>query len=75
MVVTEQRFDLGSAHQLLQEQPHDVDIEEPVTVFGERGGMPDRIVGAQSHKPAEQQVVVELLPGLIESLVMSPIPS
>jgi hypothetical protein len=37
--------------------------------------MPDRIVGAQSHKPAEQQVVVELLPGLIESLVMSPIPS
>ena len=61
MVVTEQRFDLGSAHQLLQEQPHDVVIEEPVTVFGERGGMPDRIVGAQSDKPAEQQVVVELL--------------
>jgi hypothetical protein len=61
VLVTEQGFDLGSTHQLLQEQPHDVVIEEPVTVFGERGGMPDRISGAQSDRPAEQQVVVELL--------------
>ena len=61
MLVTEQRFDLGSSHQLLQEQPHDVVIEEPITIFGERGRMPDRIIGAQSDKPAEQQVVVELL--------------
>ena len=57
----EQRFDLGSSHQLLQEQPHDVVIEELIAVFCECGRMPDHIVGAQAHKPAEQQVVVELL--------------
>ena len=61
MVVTKKGFDLWSAHELFQEQPHDVVIEEPVTVFIEHGGMPDRIVGAQSDKPEEQQVVVELL--------------
>ena len=52
---------LGSSHQLLQEQPHDVVMEEPITVLGERSGMPDHIVGAQAHKPAEQQVLVEVL--------------
>ena len=61
MLVTEQGLDLRRSHQLLQEQPHDVVIEEPITVFGECGRVPDRIVGAQAHKPAEQQVVVELL--------------
>lgn len=73
MLVTEQRLDLGSTHQLLQEAPHDVVIEQPLTVLvapprsacglgkGECGGVPDRIIWAQAHKPAEQQVVVELL--------------
>jgi hypothetical protein len=61
VVVTEERFDLGSTHQLLQEQPHDVVIEQPIAVLGERGRVPDRIIRAEAHKPAEQQVVVELL--------------
>jgi len=73
VVVTEQRFDLRSSLQLLLEQPYDVVSEEPITVLVapprsacglgncECGRMPDRIVGAQAHEPAEQQVVVELL--------------
>ena len=36
-------------------------IEQPITGFGECGQVPDRIVGAEAHKPAEQQIVVELL--------------
>ena len=72
MLVAEQRLDLRCAHQLLQELPqgppahsaslrkHPV-IEEPLPVLGECGGVPDRIVGTQADKPAEQQVVVELL--------------
>ena len=59
--VAEQRLDLWGSHQLLQKAPHDVVIEQPLAVLGECGGVPDRIIRAQSHKPAEQQVVVELL--------------
>ena len=61
VLVAEQRLDLRGAHQLLQEAAHDLVIEEPLPVFGERGGMPDRIIRAQTHKPTEQQVVVQLL--------------
>ena len=72
VLVTEQRLDLRCAHQLLQEFPqgppaHSASlrkhlvIEEPLSVFGECGGMPDRIIRAEAHKPAEQQVVVQLL--------------
>jgi hypothetical protein len=61
VLIAEQRLDLRGTHLLLQEVPHDLLIEQPVTVFGECGGMPDRIIQAQPHKPAEQQVVVELL--------------
>ena len=61
MLVTEQGLDLRRSHQLLKEQPHDVVVEEPITVFCECGRVPDHIVGTEAHKPAEQQVVVELL--------------
>jgi hypothetical protein len=61
VLIAEQRLDLRSTHQLLQELPHHLVIEEPLPVLGERGGMPDRIIRAQAHKPAEQQVVVQLL--------------
>ncbi len=61
VLVAEQRLDLRCAHQLLQEEPHDLLVQQPLPVFGERGGVPDRIIRAEAHKPAEQQVVVELL--------------
>lgn len=59
--IAEQRLDLGSPHQLLQESAHLRVVEESLAVLGERGGVPDRFVRAQDHKPNEQQVVVELL--------------
>ena len=61
VLVAEQRLDLGSTHQLLQEAAHHLIIEEPLSVLGKRGGVPDRIFGAQTHKPAVQLVVVQLL--------------
>ena len=36
-------------------------IQKPVSVLGERRGMPDRIVGVEANNPAEQQVVIHLL--------------
>ncbi len=59
--VAEQRLDLRCPHQLLEEAPHDLLIQQPVAVLGERGGVPDRIIRAKAHKPAVQQVVVQLL--------------
>jgi hypothetical protein len=61
VLIAEQWLDLRSGHQLLQERPHDLVIEEPLAVFGEGGGMPDRIIRTEAHEPAEQQVVVQLL--------------
>ena len=71
--VAEQRLDLRCPHQLVQKPAHDLLVQQPVAVLvpparsaygrgkGESGGMPDRIIRAQAHKPAEQEVVVELL--------------
>ena len=61
VLIAEQRFHLRCRHQLLQKVAHHLLVEQPVAILGERGGVPDRIVRAQTHKPAEQQVVVELL--------------
>ena len=61
MLIAEQRLDLRGAHQLLQKLPHHLVIEEALPVLGERGGVPDRIIRAQAHKPAVKQVVVQLL--------------
>ena len=61
MLIAGQRLDLRRAHQLLRKAANDLVIEQPLTVLGKGGGMPDRNVGAQAHKPAVQQVVVQLL--------------
>ena len=61
VLIAEQRFHLRCPHQLLQKPTHHLVIEKPFSVLGECGGMPDRIIRAQPHKPAKQQVVVELL--------------
>ena len=61
MLVAEKRLDLRLLHPLLQEAAHDLAIEELLAVFSECGGVPDRIIGAQTDKPAGQQVVVQLL--------------
>ena len=61
MLIAEQRLDLWSRHQLLQKAAHDLVIEEPLAVFSECGGVPDRIVGAQADKPPVQRVEIDLL--------------
>ena len=61
VLIAEQRLDLWSSHQPSQEHPHHLLIEQPLPVLGERGGVPDRIIRAQAHKPTKQQIVVELL--------------
>lgn len=48
-------------HQLLEEEIQDLLIEQPIAVLGKCGEVPARIIRAEPHKPAEQQVVVELL--------------
>ena len=40
---------------------HDLVIEERLSVFGECGGLPHRIIRPQAHKPAKQQVAMQLL--------------
>ena len=36
-------------------------LDQPVTVLGEAGVIPDRLIDRQSHEPANHQVVVQLL--------------
>jgi len=57
----QQWLDLRHSQQQLKGLGHQLLIEQPVTVLGERGGMPNRIVRVEAIKPAERQVVVELL--------------
>ena len=35
--------------------------QQPMAVARERGVIPDRVIDAQAHEPAEQQIVVETL--------------
>jgi hypothetical protein len=61
MLIAVQRFHLGRRHQLLQEAAHDSRVQQTIPALGERRGVPDRIIRAEANKPAEQQVVVQLL--------------
>ena len=56
VLIAEQRLDLWSAHQLLQEAANHIIIEKQLAVFVKGDGVPDRIVGAQADKPALQKV-------------------
>jgi len=53
VLLAEQRFHLGRRHQLLQEAGHCLLVQQTIPVLGERGGVPDRIIRVQAHKPAE----------------------
>lgn len=61
VLLAEQRLALRCPHQLLQEAAHHLLVQQTIPVVGECGEMSDRIIRAQTDKPAEQQVVVELL--------------
>jgi hypothetical protein len=36
--------------------------EKPLAILGEGGVIPNRIIHGQAHKPAKQQIVIQLLP-------------
>ncbi len=57
----QQRLDLRCGKQQLQKLGHELLVEQPVPVLGERRRMPDRIVRVEADEPAEEQVVVQLL--------------
>ncbi len=59
--IAQQRLDLWRRHHLVEEALHELLIEQPITVFGASGRMPDRIIRTQTDEPAKQQVVLELL--------------
>ncbi len=61
VLIAEQRFDLRCPRQLLKKATHDLLVQQPLPVFSERDGVPDRIIRAEAFKQAEKQVVVELL--------------
>jgi hypothetical protein len=58
---TKQRLDLRRRQQQFQELGHELLVEQPITVLGECGGMPNGVVRIEANEPAEQQVLVELL--------------
>ena len=49
----------GCAKHRTQELGRDRARQQPVAVLGEHGHVPHRVVDAETHEPAEQQVVVE----------------
>jgi hypothetical protein len=61
MLVRQQRLDLWVIQKLFHEFPEHIAALKPVPVFGEAGRIPDCIIGRQSHEPAKQEIVVELL--------------
>ena len=52
---------LGLLHHLTEQCTHHVVLNEPVAVLGVGAVVPSRIVHAQAHEPAIEQVVAELL--------------
>ena len=61
VLVGEQRYEFGAGQHASEELGGDRALQQSVAVLGEHGHVLDRIVDAQPDKPAEQQVVVELL--------------
>ena len=46
---------------LSEERARDIGFEQPVAVFRKREAIPHRLVARQAHRPAKQQIVIELL--------------
>ena len=61
VLVREQPCLLRLAHHAPQQLPGHLRLDQPVAVLGEARVIPDRLIDRQSHEPAKQQVVVQLL--------------
>src|SRR5882672_1915945 len=61
MLVRQQWFDLRMVQKPGHELREHIAVLQPLAVLGEGGRVPDRIVRRQSHEPAIQKIVVQLL--------------
>lgn len=61
VLVAEQLALLGKVQHFAKQRLDHRVLDEPIAVLGEGGVIPDRIVDGKPHKPAKQQVVVQLL--------------
>ena len=61
MLVRQQRLDLRMVQKPGHELREHIAVLQPLPVLGEGGRVPDRIVRRQSHEPAVQKIVVQLL--------------
>jgi hypothetical protein len=57
MLGGEQATSTGLLHDIFEEGPGDVALQQPVPILGEGGRCPHRVVHGQTDKPAIQQVV------------------
>src|SRR5512132_188437 len=61
VLVREQPLDAGIVEHGSEELRRDLAVEQPVAVLGEHGHVPHLLIDAETDKPAEQQVIVQLL--------------
>jgi hypothetical protein len=61
MLVAEQSRGVGLLNNRVEQVSCDIGTEQSVAVLAESRVVPDRLVDRQPHKPAKQQVVLELL--------------
>ena len=61
MLVRQEPLHAGQGQHRRHERRRDVAFQQPVAIFAEHRGHPDRIVHRKSDEPPEQEVVVELL--------------
>jgi hypothetical protein len=65
MIVRQQRFDRPLAEHRSHELSGDVTLDQALAVLGEHRFVPNLVIQRQPDKPAEQQIVVELLHHLL----------
>ena len=58
MLARQQRLNLVLREHRGEKLRRHIAFEQPVAVFGEGGGVPYRVLNAETDKPAEQQVMI-----------------
>lgn len=62
MLVRQQALPAGEIKHTLKKRRRHIAAQPPVTIFREHRHVPDAVVHAEAHEPAQQQIV-ERLPG------------
>ena len=61
MLVGQHAARIGRLQHYLQKRVSDVALEQPVAILGKHRRHPHRSIRIQPHKPAKEQIVIELL--------------